>query len=98
MWRFRPPGAGKTFLASHVIARLVAEGAKVGVVAQSHAVIENLMLACCARDGFDVSRAVRLRGKSVTPDAPWSEVSDSELVELISGAGVCCLAVRCGIT
>ena len=82
-----PPGAGKTFLASHVIARLVAEGAKVGVVAQSHAVIENLMLACCARDGFDVSRAVRLRGKSVTPDAPWSEVSDSELVELISGEG-----------
>ena len=82
-----PPGAGKTFLASHVIARLVAEGAKVGVVAQSHAVIENLMAACCARESFDVSRAVRLRGKSVTPDAPWSEVSDSELVELISGAG-----------
>ena len=82
-----PPGAGKTFLASHVIACLVAEGAKVGVVAQSHAVIENLMLACCARDGFDVSRSVRLRGKSVTPDAPWSEVSDSELVELISGEG-----------
>ena len=82
-----PPGAGKTFLASHVIACLVAEGAKVGVVAQSHAVIENLMAACCARDGFDVSRAVRLRGKSVTPDAPWSEVSDSELTELISGAG-----------
>ena len=82
-----PPGAGKTFLASHVIARLVAEGAKVGVVAQSHAVIENLMLACCARDGFDVSRAVRLRSKSVTPDAPWSEVSDSALGELISGEG-----------
>ena len=82
-----PPGAGKTFLASHVIARLVAEGAKVGVVAQSHAVIENLMSACCAREGFDASRAVRLRGKSVTPDAPWSEVSDSELTELISGAG-----------
>lgn len=82
-----PPGAGKTFLASHVIARLMAEGAKVGVVAQSHAVIENLMSACCAREGFDTSRAVRLRGKSMTPDAPWSEVSDSELVELISGAG-----------
>ena len=82
-----PPGAGKTFLASHVIARLVAEGAKVGVVAQSHAVIENLMSACCAREGFDASRAVHLRGKSVTPDAPWAEVSDSELTELISGEG-----------
>lgn len=82
-----PPGAGKTFLASHVIARLVAEGAKVGVVAQSHAVIENVMSACCAREGFDASRAVRLRGKSVTPEAPWSEVSESELVSLISGEG-----------
>ena len=87
MWRFRALRCGQTFLASHVIARLVAEGAKVGVVAQSHAVIENLMSACCARDGFDVSRAVRLRGKSVTPDAPWAEVSDSELTELISGEG-----------
>ena len=70
-----------------MIARLVAKGAKVGVVAQSHAVIENVMSACCAREGFDASRAVRLRGKSVTPDTPWPEVSESELVSLISGEG-----------
>ncbi|WP_394553250.1 TM0106 family RecB-like putative nuclease [Agromyces sp. MMS24-JH15] len=39
-----PPGTGKTYLASHVIARLVAEhGWKVGVVAQSHAVVENVL-------------------------------------------------------
>ncbi|MCR2810855.1 MULTISPECIES: bifunctional RecB family nuclease/DEAD/DEAH box helicase [unclassified Microbacterium] len=39
-----PPGTGKTFVGSHVIERLVRErGFKVGVVAQSHAVIENML-------------------------------------------------------
>ena len=39
-----PPGTGKTYVGSHVIARLVNErGYKVGVVAQSHAVIENML-------------------------------------------------------
>lgn len=39
-----PPGTGKTFVGSHVIARLVREhGYRVGVVAQSHAVVENML-------------------------------------------------------
>ncbi|WP_354002801.1 AAA family ATPase [Microbacterium elymi] len=39
-----PPGTGKTYVGSHVIARLVREhGWKVGVVAQSHAVIEHML-------------------------------------------------------
>lgn len=39
-----PPGTGKSYLGAHVIARLVADhGWKVGVVAQSHAVVENLL-------------------------------------------------------
>ncbi|KQZ85043.1 DNA helicase [Microbacterium sp. Root166] len=39
-----PPGTGKTYVGSHVIARLVRErGFKVGVVAQSHAVVENML-------------------------------------------------------
>ncbi|WP_431247709.1 TM0106 family RecB-like putative nuclease [Leifsonia xyli] len=39
-----PPGTGKSYLGAHVIAKLVAEhGWKVGVVAQSHAVVENLL-------------------------------------------------------
>lgn len=39
-----PPGTGKTYVGSHVIARLLRErGFKVGVVAQSHAVIENML-------------------------------------------------------
>ena len=39
-----PPGTGKTFTAAQVITRLVNEhGWRVGVVAQSHAVVENLL-------------------------------------------------------
>ncbi|CCH79531.1 conserved hypothetical protein [Nostocoides japonicum T1-X7] len=39
-----PPGTGKTFVASHVITRLVRDhGWKIGVVAQSHAVVENVL-------------------------------------------------------
>ncbi len=39
-----PPGTGKTYVGSHVIARLVREhGYRVGVVAQSHAVVEHML-------------------------------------------------------
>jgi len=39
-----PPGTGKTYTGSQVIARLVREhGFRVGVVAQSHAIVENLL-------------------------------------------------------
>jgi len=41
-----PPGTGKTYLGAHVIAALVNDhGWKVGVVAQSHRVVENLLAA-----------------------------------------------------
>ncbi|TFD21619.1 bifunctional RecB family nuclease/DEAD/DEAH box helicase [Cryobacterium sp. TMS1-13-1] len=39
-----PPGTGKTYLGAHVITALVQQhGFKIGVVAQSHAVVENLL-------------------------------------------------------
>ena len=41
-----PPGSGKTYVGSRVIKELVEKGMKVGVVANSHSAIENLMWAC----------------------------------------------------
>lgn len=38
-----PPGTGKTYVGAHVIVNLVKQGWKIGVVAQSHAVVEHLM-------------------------------------------------------
>jgi uncharacterized protein len=39
-----PPGAGKTFTGSRMICELVRRGKKVGVVANSHAVVRNLLV------------------------------------------------------
>ena len=48
-----PPGTGKTYVASHVITELVARhGWRIGVVAQSHAVVENVLDAV-VRAGLD---------------------------------------------
>ena len=39
-----PPGTGKTYVGSHVVAKLVRDhGYRVGVVAQSHAVVEHML-------------------------------------------------------
>ena len=38
-----PPGTGKTHVGAHVIAELIKSGWRVGIVAQSHAVVEHLM-------------------------------------------------------
>ncbi|MBO9625674.1 MAG: TM0106 family RecB-like putative nuclease [Microbacterium sp.] len=54
-----PPGTGKTYTGSHVISRLVRDhGFRVGVVAQSHAIIETLLERVVA-DGVPASRVAK---------------------------------------
>ena len=68
-----PPGTGKTYTGSRVIARLVQEhGWRVGVVAQSHAVVENMLDAIVER-GLDPS----LVGKSKvsSPSPAWTTLT-----------------------
>jgi uncharacterized protein len=43
-----PPGTGKTFTGAHMICELVRLGRKVGIVANSHAVIRNLVDCVCS--------------------------------------------------
>lgn len=62
-----PPGTGKTYVGSHVIARLVADHRwRVGVVAQSHAVVENMLDRIIAA-GVDPMRVGKAPKK---PDEP----------------------------
>ncbi len=64
-----PPGTGKTYTGSQVIARLVNEhGFRIGVVAQSHAIIEHLLERVVA-DGVPAGQV----GKA--PKDPTSEPS-----------------------
>jgi len=46
-----PPGSGKTFTAAHMIIELVNTGKRVGVTANSHKVISNLLSTLCKAAG-----------------------------------------------
>ncbi|WP_337026567.1 TM0106 family RecB-like putative nuclease, partial [Microbacterium sp. LB16] len=68
-----PPGTGKTYTGSRVIARLVNEhGFKVGVVAQSHAIIETL-LARVVADGVSPSQVAKAP-KDPEIDPPYTVI------------------------
>ncbi|MFF2267960.1 TM0106 family RecB-like putative nuclease [Cellulosimicrobium cellulans] len=70
-----PPGTGKTYVGSRVVARLVAQGWRVGVVAQSHAVVENMLRAVVL--GAGVPR--ELVAKKVAADGPSARAVYDEL-------------------
>ena len=70
-----PPGTGKTFTAAAVIARLITENHwRIGVVAQSHAVVENLFRDVIAA-GVDPSLVAK---KKHGADASWQEIDEKE--------------------
>jgi uncharacterized protein len=78
-----PPGTGKTYTGARVVADLVREhGWRVGVVAQSHAVVENMLTAIV---GAGVHPA--LVGKvSETPDARFTALAKNGLRRFLDGA------------
>jgi predicted RecB family nuclease len=82
-----PPGTGKTFVGSHVIARLVQAGWKVGVVAQSHAVVENML--CTAIEKAGVDPAAVAKKLSQPHDVPWTCVADEDIERLLDADGGC---------
>jgi superfamily I DNA and/or RNA helicase len=81
-----PPGTGKTFTASKVIADLVNQNHwRIGVVAQSHAVVENV-LSSVVKAGVDG----RVVGKKRAPeDAPFTDVPDNQYARFIEDSNGC---------
>ncbi|WP_458116524.1 TM0106 family RecB-like putative nuclease [Arthrobacter sp. D2-10] len=77
-----PPGTGKTYVGSHVICALVSRGWKVGVVAQSHAVVEH-MLEAALTAGVPAHRVAK---KTSNPDAPWTYKTDDDVATLLDGS------------
>ena len=70
-----PPGTGKTFTAAAVIAQLVNEHRwRIGVVAQSHAVVENLF-----RDVIAAGWMLRWSAKKKHGTDPcWQEIDEKD--------------------
>jgi uncharacterized protein len=82
-----PPGTGKTYTGARVITHLVAEhGWRIGVVAQSHAVVENV-LDCAIDAGIDPQRVAKKR--SDREDVRWQPISEQEYAGFITGTAGC---------
>ncbi|HKH51490.1 MAG TPA: TM0106 family RecB-like putative nuclease [Mycobacterium sp.] len=81
-----PPGTGKTYTAARIIARLVNEhGWRVGVVAQSHAVVENLFRDLIIAD-VDPARI----GKKDSPSSTaWQAVDKDDYAAFIATNAGC---------
>ncbi|MFZ0717394.1 TM0106 family RecB-like putative nuclease, partial [Mycobacterium sp.] len=81
-----PPGTGKTYTAAHVITRLVAQcGWRIGVVAQSHAVVENLLQGTI-NAGIDPARVAK---KGDRRDVAWQQIAENEYPGFIAGTTGC---------
>ncbi|GGB82185.1 nuclease [Knoellia flava TL1] len=71
-----PPGTGKTYVASQVIASLVREhGWRVGVCAQSHAAIENV-LAAVVEAGVAPEQVAKMTKERAEP--PWTDLASAD--------------------
>ena len=85
-----PPGCGKTHTAARVIAALVNDHSwRVGVVAQSHSVVENLLDKVVGA-GADGQRVGKRPKKPVTPWVrAWQPLNDKDYPDFISQDGGC---------
>ncbi|ROS73392.1 bifunctional RecB family nuclease/DEAD/DEAH box helicase [Cellulomonas sp. PhB143] len=82
-----PPGTGKTHVASHVIARLVADGWRIGVVAQSHAAVENLVRAVVEKAGVPGAVVAKKLENGAKPSGePWQQVDGKGLAVAAAAA------------
>ncbi|MEJ1192000.1 TM0106 family RecB-like putative nuclease [Pseudarthrobacter sp. CCNWLW207] len=82
-----PPGTGKTYVGSHVIARLVQEGWKIGVVAQSHAVVENMLCTAIKTAGVAPDRVAKKLASD--HDVPWHHTKEADVAALLASHGGC---------
>ncbi|MBD8606025.1 TM0106 family RecB-like putative nuclease [Aeromicrobium sp. CFBP 8757] len=82
-----PPGTGKTYVGSRVITHLVEAGWRVGVVAQSHAVVENFF-----RGAIDAGLSPTLMAKPRSPQgSAWSDFNGDKLLAFIESHSDGCL-------
>lgn len=84
-----PPGTGKTHTAARVIQHLVTQhGWRVGVVAQSHATVENL-LDCVIDAGLDPQRIAKKRYDHQAPR--WQEIDGSAYAAFLADTPGCAI-------
>lgn len=80
-----PPGTGKTYVGSHVVARLVRErGFRVGVVAQSHNVVEHMLDRIVAA-GVPKAQVAKAPKGAPTGDECFTAIAKNQMAAYIDG-------------
>lgn len=80
-----PPGTGKTFTGSHVISRLVNEkNWRVGVVAQSHSTVENVLEALIDRGLKPEQIGKKSKFGEGDKEQPWTVLSPARVPEFVA--------------
>ncbi|WEO76304.1 TM0106 family RecB-like putative nuclease [Cryobacterium sp. SO2] len=83
-----PPGTGKTYTGSRVIAELVRDhGWKVGVVAQSHATVENMLSAVLKAGLGSEHVGKKAKAGEENRETGWTALSPSRFAEFTGQAG-----------
>ncbi|TDT76151.1 uncharacterized protein DFO47_10958 [Arthrobacter sp. AG258] len=82
-----PPGTGKTHIGAHVIGELVRAGWKVGVVAQSHNVVENLL--CRAVEAGRVDPSLVAKKLAAPHSVPWTATDERDVGRMLAAPGGC---------
>ncbi len=71
-----PPGTGKTHVGAHVIARLVTQGWAVGVCAQSHAAVENVLTKIVTSTAVPGEQVGKVARSTTAP--PWTPLEKAD--------------------
>lgn len=82
-----PPGTGKTHVGCHAVKALVEQGWRIGVTAQSHAVVENV-LAKLVAIGVPVERVGKPSRAGADPaETPWTDLAPRSVSTFCSQPG-----------
>jgi predicted RecB family nuclease len=82
-----PPGTGKTYTAAKVIAALVnTHHWRIGVVAQSHAVVEHLLACVIGDGGVDQQKVAKKKSPDGRRATPWQEIADNQYAAFLAAA------------
>ena len=81
-----PPGTGKTYTGAHVIRALVDAGWKIGVVAQSHATVHN-MLEAVLKAGVDAGAVAKSPRSGDEGTYPWRSLRTGEQASFLAEPG-----------
>ncbi len=82
-----PPGTGKTHVGSHVVTKLIADGWRIGVIAQSHKAVENF-LGATIDAGAPASSVGKVPKAKTKHEGAWTSLKkNADVADFLAAPG-----------